>query len=49
MKTKPKRSAENKSTLEITPLVLSLSGIIKLHDRYNHKKEYGKFLSEKYK
>ena len=38
---------ENKET--ITPLVKSLSGIIKLPPNFNHKKDYGDYLMGKYK
>ena len=34
---------------EITPLVESLSGIIKLDKRFNHKEGYTDYLIEKYK
>jgi len=34
---------------EITPVVKSLSGIIKLTKNYNSKKEYADFLIQKYK
>lgn len=33
----------------ITPLVESLSGIIDLPEDYDYKKEYGNYLTEKYK
>lgn len=33
----------------VTPVVKSLSGIIKLPDNYNHKKDYSSFLITKYK
>jgi Family of unknown function (DUF6364) len=33
---------------EITPLVKSLSGIIKNDQELNHKKTYGEYLSSKY-
>lgn len=33
---------------EITPLVKSLSGIIKLPDNYDNKKDYAEFLTQKY-
>jgi hypothetical protein len=35
--------------IEITPLVESLSGVIRLPDDYDYKKEYGDYLLEKYK
>jgi len=34
---------------KITPLVKSLSGIIKLPQNFDHKKEYADFLIKKYK
>ncbi|MCL9980375.1 MAG: DUF6364 family protein [Bacteroidia bacterium] len=34
---------------EITPLVRSLSGVIKENSRDDHKQEYAKYLEEKYK
>ncbi len=34
---------------EITPLVESLSGVIHLENDYDFKKDYTKFLTEKYK
>jgi len=42
---------EDKSgkSVEITPLVKSLSGIAKLNPDFDFKKEYTKFLTEKYK
>lgn len=33
---------------EFTPLVKSLSGVIKLPDNYNYKKDYEEFLTQKY-
>jgi hypothetical protein len=33
----------------ITPLVESLSGVIDLPEDFDYKKEYGNFLTEKYK
>ncbi len=33
---------------EITPLVKSLSGVIKLPDNYDYKKDYAEFLTQKY-
>ena len=38
----------SRSKQEITPIVKSLSGIIKLPKSYDSKKEYTKFLNEKY-
>jgi hypothetical protein len=35
--------------IEITPLVKSLSGVIKLPVDFDYKKEYGDYLEEKYK
>jgi hypothetical protein len=40
-------SSNNKQ--DITPLVKSLSGIIKLPKNYDSKKEYADFLAKKYK
>ena len=34
---------------EITPLVESLSGVVKLPENYDYKEDYSKFLNEKYK
>ncbi|GAO44630.1 DUF6364 family protein [Flavihumibacter petaseus] len=34
---------------EITPLVKSLSGVLKLDDRSDSKKMYGDFLADKYR
>ncbi len=34
---------------KITPLVKSLSGIISLPEDFDHKREYGDFLMDKYK
>jgi len=34
---------------EITPLVKSLSGVIQLDNDYDFKKDYAKFLTNKYK
>lgn len=33
---------------EITPLVQSLSGVIKLPDNYDYKTDYAEFLNQKY-
>ena len=33
---------------EITPLVKSLSGVIKLPDNYDYKTDYAEFLAQKY-
>ncbi len=35
--------------IEITPLVKSLSGVIKLDKDFDHKEEYANYLMEKYK
>jgi hypothetical protein len=35
--------------IEITPLVKSLSGVIKLDDNFNYKERYTDYLIEKYK
>jgi hypothetical protein len=42
---------EDKSgkSIEITPLVKSLSGIAKLNPDFDFKKDYTRFLTEKYK
>jgi hypothetical protein len=37
-----------KDTEEITPLVKSLSGVIRLPKNFDYKKEYGKYLEHKY-
>lgn len=37
------------ATEEITPLVKSLSGKVRLPDKYDHKEEYHKHLNRKYK
>jgi len=42
-------TSQEESTVSITPLVKSLSGIIDLPDMYDHKKEYSEFLVRKYK
>lgn len=34
---------------KITPLVKSLSGVIKLPKGYDHKTDYGEYLTKKYK
>ena len=39
----------NKEDDEITPLVKSLSGVIKASQDYDYKTEYGNFLIQKYK
>lgn len=40
---------KEKDESSITPLVESLSGVIDLPADFNHKKEYGDYLEEKYK
>lgn len=40
----PKQSEE-----EISPLVKSLSGVLKLNKKQDHKKEYADYLAKKYK
>jgi dsDNA-specific endonuclease/ATPase MutS2 len=42
-------TAETEGKEKITPLVKSLSGIIKLPKDYNHKKGYSNYLTNKYK
>jgi predicted ATP-dependent Lon-type protease len=37
-----------KDQQDVTPLVKSLSGVVKLPDNYDYKKEYQKHLSGKY-
>jgi hypothetical protein len=44
-----KASFDEKEQPDISPLVRSLSGVIKLPKDFNHKKQYAQFLSEKYK
>jgi hypothetical protein len=44
--TKEKR---NEKQILITPFVESLSGVIKLPSDFDYKKEYGDYLTEKYK
>lgn len=39
----------NKDEPEITPLVESLSGVIRLPENFDLKKDYSKYLIEKYK
>jgi hypothetical protein len=41
--------AKKDSEIEITPLVKSLSGVIKLDTDFNHKESYTDYLIEKYK
>jgi hypothetical protein len=40
---------KNSNDIEITPLVESLSGVVKLPVDYDYKKEYADYLTEKYK
>ncbi len=40
---------ESKEEIEITPFVKSLSTGVSLDPEYNYKKEYAKYLDEKYK
>ena len=42
-------TSENESEEKITPLVKSLSGIVKLPKEYDHKRDYTNHLLEKYK
>ncbi len=42
------KSPKPSDDIEITPLVKSLSGVIKLPSDYEYKKEYGDYLTEKY-
>ena len=39
----------NSTDIEITPLVKSLSGVISVDADFDYKKDYGNYLSEKYK
>lgn len=41
-------TAEDKSSVEVTPLVKSLTGIIDIQEK-NYKKDYADFLSKKYR
>jgi hypothetical protein len=43
------RKKENDNKISITPLVESLSGVINLPSNFDYKKEYGDYLTEKYK
>lgn len=43
------RKKEKDSKISITPLVESLSGVIDLPSDFDYKKEYGDYLTEKYK
>ena len=40
---------EKINNIKITPLVKSLSGVIKLSGTFDYKKEYKSYLSQKYK
>ena len=40
---------KSKESDDITPLVKSLSGVIQLNPDHDYKKDYAKFLTEKYK
>jgi len=42
-------TTKNDKEILITPFVESISGVIDLPSDYDYKKEYGSFLSEKYK
>ena len=42
-------SSQEKEEPAISPLVKSLSGVIKLSKGFNHKKAYSDYLSDKYK
>jgi len=42
-------NARSDRELEITPLVKSLSGVIKLENDFNYKESYTDYLMEKYK
>jgi hypothetical protein len=42
-------SSQEKEGLDISPLVKSLSGVIKLSKDFDHKKGYSDYLSGKYK
>jgi hypothetical protein len=44
-----KLTEDKKSNKTITPLVKSLSGVIKLPEDYNDKKDYTDYLTKKYK
>jgi len=43
------RKKDDASKISITPLVESLSGVIDLPSDFDYKKEYGNYLTEKYK
>lgn len=40
---------EKSKEIEITPLVKSLSGVVKIDENFDYKKEHGDYLIEKYK
>jgi hypothetical protein len=40
---------EKSADIKITPLVESLSGIVKLPTDFDYRKEYAKYLADKYK
>ncbi len=42
-------TSKRKSEIRITPLVESLSGVIRLPEDFDYKSEYGDYLNEKYK
>ena len=42
-------TTQKANEIEITPLVESLSGVIKLQKDYDYKKDYTDYLSKKYK
>jgi dsDNA-specific endonuclease/ATPase MutS2 len=42
-------TTETERKEKITPLVKSLSGIVKLPKEYDHKKDYSDYLTDKYK
>ena len=43
------KEKEKERKISITPLVESLSGVINLPADFDYKKEYGNYLTEKYK
>jgi hypothetical protein len=43
------RKQDSSNKISITPLVESLSGVIDLPSDFDYKKEYGDYLTEKYK
>ncbi|MBD0295044.1 MAG: hypothetical protein ICV84_07575 [Flavisolibacter sp.] len=42
-------ASRNKPVEEITPLVKSLSGVVKVEKEYNYQEAYSRYLSEKYR